>query len=133
MMSTIRPVFVESIPDTLEPGVLYISERFRVTQHLCACGCGSVVNASLSPARWSLQVADGAVTMTPSFGNFSFDCKSHYWIRNNRIIPAATYTEEEIQEAREMDAAASRAQFEKPPARASGWKAWMKRIWRRRN
>jgi hypothetical protein len=119
MMKAIRAEFVEFIPEQLEPGVLYISTPFNVTTHLCCCGCGSVVNASLSPARWSFEYDGVAVSMYPSFGNFSFPCKSHYWIRRGRVVPAKPYTQDEIDEARAWDRQDSNRwhQSGKPPAK----------------
>lgn len=35
---TVRTEFVETIPEKLEQGVLYVSERRKTAAHLCACG-----------------------------------------------------------------------------------------------
>lgn len=81
----IEPKFVEEIPKTLEGGTLYVCCRYRAVAHLCACGCGTVVNTPLHPTQWTL-VCDGvSVSLYPSIGSWSEDCRSHYWIRNNRI------------------------------------------------
>lgn len=40
MDNVLVPMWVDSIPELLEQGVLYISEKFGVSIHLCACGCG---------------------------------------------------------------------------------------------
>ena len=35
----LSPQFVEFIPEILEEGILYISEKFELAIHRCACGC----------------------------------------------------------------------------------------------
>lgn len=50
----IRPKYVQHVPDRLEEGVLYISERFKICSHLCACGCKEEVVTPLSHAEWRL-------------------------------------------------------------------------------
>ncbi len=81
----ITPEFVDEIPRELEHGILYICCRYRAVKHLCACGCGVAVNIPLYPTGWTL-ICDGvSVSLWPSIGNWSENCQSHYWIRNNRI------------------------------------------------
>lgn len=80
----IEPVFVEFIPEQLEPGKLYISEKYKAALHLCLCGCGEVVSTPLSRDEWELvKFPDNKVTLSPSIGNYSFTCKSHYIIVKN--------------------------------------------------
>lgn len=85
-MSAIRPEFVDFIPPVLQPGVIYISERYHTASHLCACGCGEKVVTPLSPADWELTLDGGTVSLYPSIGNWNYACRSHYWIRRNQII-----------------------------------------------
>ncbi len=96
-------VLVDVIPETLEPSVVYISERFAMATHLCACGCGVEVPVEIGPGKWSVRFDNGRVTMFPSIGNGSHGCKSHYFIRNGRIEWAGTYTSEMIAYARRRD------------------------------
>lgn len=85
-MSTIHPEFVDFIPQALQPGVMYISERYHTASHLCACGCGEKVVTPLSAADWHLTIDDGMVSLYPSVGNWNYACRSHYWIQRNQII-----------------------------------------------
>lgn len=71
-VSTLRPEFVEFIPAKGEPGVIYVSERFRTAMHLCCCGCGLEVITPLNPAKWSLSKQGCQVSLSPSIGNWSF-------------------------------------------------------------
>ena len=82
--SGITPRRVDSIPDDLEDGILYISHKYQVAVHLCCCGCGGEVVTPLDHEGWHLTEENGA-TLSPSIGNFSFPCRSHYFIRRNRV------------------------------------------------
>jgi hypothetical protein len=84
-LAAIRPKFVQHIPDQLEDGVLYISERFRICSHLCACGCKEEVVTPLSHAEWRLFKEGELVSLLPSIGNWNYDCRAHYFIEQNGI------------------------------------------------
>lgn len=75
--------FVEYIPDRPEPGVLYVSTSYATVVHRCACGCGNKVVTPLSPADWKLTFDGESITLYPSVGNYSYPCRSHYWIRGD--------------------------------------------------
>jgi hypothetical protein len=78
--ASIRHEFVDLIPDALEDGVLYVSVQYATALHLCCCGCGSEVVTPLSPTDWSLTFDGDTVSLRPSIGNYSFPCRSHYFI-----------------------------------------------------
>lgn len=94
--SAIAPAFVDIIPDRLEDGILYICEKYRTVVHKCCCGCGEEVVTPLSPADWSLRKTGDAVSLSPSIGNWKFACKSHYWIRRNKVVWARPLSQQEI-------------------------------------
>lgn len=96
--------FVELIPDALEPGVLYISITYATAIHLCVCGCGNEVVTPLSPTDWSLTFNGETVSLEPSIGNWSFACKSHYFITRNKVCHARRWKDWEIEEGRKEDA-----------------------------
>ena len=77
--------FVEFIPEQLADSTLYISMRFSTVSHLCACGCGKKVVTPLKPTDWKLIFDGKTVSLDPSIGNWSFPCRSHYWIRSNTV------------------------------------------------
>jgi hypothetical protein len=99
----ITPRFIDSAPDTLEDGVLYVSERFGMALHNCCCGCGSQVVTPLTPADWQLQRRGDQVSLTPSIGNWNFACKSHYWIRNNGVVWEGQISQKQIEWVRQRD------------------------------
>lgn len=102
--TSLAPEFVETVPEKLEPGKLYVSTRFRTASHLCACGCGSKVVTPLKPAKWHLTVEDGLVSLSPSIGSWQLPCKSHYWISENKVVWSRAFSEDEIREVLEKDA-----------------------------
>lgn len=81
---TLTPMFTEYIPADPDPGNLYVSMQFETAVHLCACGCGSKVVTPFGPRDWVLTF-DGTVSLRPSVGNGQQPCRSHYFIRNDRI------------------------------------------------
>lgn len=99
----VKPKFVEFVPKVLEPGVLYISEKYKTVSHLCACGCGDKVVTPLSPVEWQLRNEDGVVSLHPSIGNWNYACQSHYWIRRNRIIWSGSMTKSQIARVQARD------------------------------
>lgn len=97
------PEFVDLIPDDLRDGVLYVSMTYGTTVHLCASGCGNKVVLPLSPADWQLFYDGDAISLTPSVGNWQYPCRSHYWIRENRILTAKPWTWRQVEEGRRRD------------------------------
>lgn len=90
MDTMLRPLFVDFIPETLEQGVLYVSERFETAIHLCACGwCKekTVTPFHDGQSGWRyMRDEQNRITLFPSIGNQNMPCKSHYWLRNNEIV-----------------------------------------------
>ena len=79
------PAVDEAIKKQLEDGIIYVSHVFGTAIHNCACGCGSTTVTPLRGDGWHFVEIDGKVTLSPSIGNFSFPCKSHYFIRDGKI------------------------------------------------
>lgn len=97
------PEFVEFIPERLAPEVLYISKRYSTASHLCCCGCGLEVVTPLNPAKWRLIENNGTVSLHPSIGNWSFPCKSHYWIKGSHVEWAGAMSAERIAAVKARD------------------------------
>lgn len=77
--------FVEWIPEKLEEGILYVSLKYEVAIHLCACGCGEQTVTPFGRGGWTFTMAEGRVTLHPSIGNQQFACRSHYWIEKDAV------------------------------------------------
>lgn len=95
--SSFKPEFVDTIPEDIKEGLLYISTRFRTACHLCACGCGSRVVTPIKPAKWKFTYDGVTVSLSPSMGRWQLPCRSHYWICNSNVIWSRAFTEEEIE------------------------------------
>lgn len=112
---------VVSMPLNLHKGILYVSLENQVVGHLCPCDCGNKVLIRIGEAGWRYTEVKGKVTLSPSLGNWDLPCRSHYWIRKNRIKWSGDWTDEEIEEGRQSDIQKKRQYFEdlyrqrKPP------------------
>ena len=95
--------FVEYIPRDIEEGVIYISMAFSTAIHKCCCGCGQQVVTPFGLTDWQLTFDGESISLDPSIGNWSFDCKSHYWIRNNKIIWSPRWSKKKIDASRAYD------------------------------
>lgn len=95
--------FVEHIPDQLEEGVVYVSIPYATVAHACCCGCGQEVITPLSPTDWRLIFDGISVSLDPSIGNWSFRCRSHYFISGDRVQWAGQFTQDEIKTVRDHD------------------------------
>lgn len=105
-MDSLRAEFVESVPDGLEEGVLYVSIAFRTTLHLCCCGCGNQVVMPLRPTAWSMSYDGETISMSPSVGNWSFPCRSHYWIGHGLVHWSTDWSDGQIAAGRRRTLAA---------------------------
>lgn len=95
--------FVEYIPKTLEDNIIYISLEYGAITHKCCCGCGEKVFTPLSPTDWKLTYDGEAVSLYPSIGSWNLPCRSHYWIKNNQVVWAGSWTDEEIENGRKQN------------------------------
>ncbi|WP_343684979.1 DUF6527 family protein [Asticcacaulis sp.] len=120
----LKPQFVESMPDSLEDGIFYISEKYRIALHNCACGCGREVSTPLGPTEFSVRVDNGAVTVRPSIGNHDYPCRSHYLITDGGIDWAGAMSREAIQAGRDHDRLLKRG----APQKRTIFE-WLKDIW----
>lgn len=130
--------FVESFPELLEPGVLYVSFEYGSVAHSCCCGCGEEVVTPLTPTDWKITYDGETVTLHPSVGSWTLPCRSHYVIRRNQVIEAPPWSDAEVAAERRRDRRAKATHFglevpegteaapttkdpEVPPA-VSGWR-----------
>jgi hypothetical protein len=93
--------FVKSVPEKLENGVLYISMEYRTAIHNCCCGCGEQVVTPFSPRLWKMAFDGKTISLYPSIGNWSFPCRSHYWITSSEVewVPKWKDTQREKKES----------------------------------
>lgn len=103
--------FVEFIPKVLEDGILYVSMTYATAAHNCCCGCGNKVITPLTPTDWKLIYDGESISITPSIGNWSFPCQSHYWIKHGKIKWSGQWSSGEIAAGRTRDRLAKKKQF----------------------
>lgn len=108
--------FVKAFPDTLEEGILYVSVEFGTAAHRCFCGCGCEVYTRFSPRDWSMRFNGEAVSISPSIGNWSFSCQSHYILEGGRVRWADKWSRERIELGRLVDRERKERHYKDEPA-----------------
>jgi hypothetical protein len=103
---------VRFIPDNLEPGVLYVSEKYQTAHHLCACGCGATIRTPLGPTEWSFMETETGPSLSPSIGNWQQACQSHYWIERGQVSWARKWSPEQIAAGRQHEDARRRLYYD---------------------
>lgn len=106
--------FVDSFPDPLAPGILYVSLEYGSAAHSCCCGCGEEVVTPLTPTDWNITYDGETITLHPSVGSWTLPCRSHYVIRRNRVIEAPSWNDAEIAAERSRDRQAKARHFGHP-------------------
>lgn len=134
-LTTIDLRQIETVPKDLQPGVLYVSARFEVAVHLCACGCGRKVTSSLKPTEWKFSVKNGRPSLSPSIGNWQHSCQSHYWITDGKILWAKPWTKEQIAAGRLGEELRREKYYAERDQRRAGWfrraLRWIQSFYRR--
>lgn len=74
----------------LDDGVIYVVDDSPYIEYNCPCGCGKVVTLPTKKHQpdfdgWGFREQDEKVTLSPSVYSTGFECKSHYFIRENRV------------------------------------------------
>lgn len=121
-IDVIKHQFVEFMPETLADGVVYVSISFTTAVHKCCCGCGNHVVTPLSPTDWSLRFNGVSISLTPSIGNWSFPCRSHYWIKENRVVWDREWDQEKVDDARAIQTQEKEDYYNRPNAPSNSTK-----------
>jgi uncharacterized membrane-anchored protein len=100
---TMQHKFVEFVPEDIQPNTLYVSVEYGTAVHKCCCGCGEEVVTPLTPTDWRLIFDGETVSLAPSIGNWSFKCRSHYFIRNNNIQWCTDWSDKQVKTCKEID------------------------------
>jgi hypothetical protein len=111
-INRIRLEEVEFMPTLLQPGTLYVSQKYRTAAHLCACGCGEKVRTQLGPLGWHLTKELSEPTLYPSIGSWQKPCRSHYYIRSGQVLWLEQWTDEEVLEGRRAEEVRRDAHFQ---------------------
>lgn len=107
--------FVEHLPESLQPGILYISIEFGSVAHSCCCGCGEEIVTPLTPTDWRIVYDGESITLAPSVGNWNLPCRSHYIIKQGRAIEALPWTDEQVVSEQQRDRMAKARYYQRKP------------------
>ena len=110
-VTSLSPEYTDRIPKIMRDGVLYISKKYGTAAHNCCCGCGMKIVTPLKPGQWGLTEKRGKISLWPSIGNWSLNCRSHYIISDNQIVWAGQFTESQIAANRRGDRLAREAAY----------------------
>ena len=69
---------VEFIPEILEEGRFYYSEKYKTASHSCPCGCKTIYPIQIKKGEWSIINKEN-LTITPSLYH-RINCEAHYII-----------------------------------------------------
>ena len=129
-LKAITPEFVETIPTEgkdLILGNVYISMKHNMVVYRCPCGCGGLSEFMLDPIRFRLEYDGTSVSFYPSIGISYLECRSHYWIRDNRIEWCAPMKDWESYQAQRRELARA---LEVRKAGERNWKSSIRRVWK---
>lgn len=104
-------IFVDNIPEHLAEGVLYVSLTHATVVHLCCCGCSEEVVTPLTPTDWKMIFDGESVSLWPSIGSWTLQCRSHYVVERGKVRIARPWSETQINKERRRDGIAKRAYF----------------------
>ena len=76
---------------------------YATVVHSCLCGCGQRVVTPLTPTDWHVAYDGDTVSLSRSIGNWSFPCRSHYWIEHSRVHWAGGWSKDKIKANRAAD------------------------------
>jgi hypothetical protein len=109
--------FVATMPDRLEPGILYICMEYGTAVHSCCCGCGAEVVTPFTPTDWKMTFDGESVSLWPSVGNWNLPCRSHYFIDRGRVRGAGPWSDAQVAAERQRDKAAKASYYDslQPP------------------
>lgn len=137
----IKHEFVDAIPEKLAERTLYVCIDYATAVHKCCCGCGEEVVTPFSPTDWKITFDGVSVSLMPSIGNWSFACQSHYWIVNDSIRWAGSWSPDQIAAGRRRDQLAKQGHLnletksvgsKAPEKTLSVWqkiRTWLSRYW----
>lgn len=108
--------FVDSLPNPLEDGTLYVSTKYATAGHRCCCGCGAEVITPFTPTDWKMTFDGETVSLSPSVGNWNLPCRSHYVIERSRVLEAGPWSDEQVSAEWRRDRRAKGSYYGTDPA-----------------
>ena len=80
----------EDLDDVREDTLYVVGPDRNYVEYKCPCGCGNTVFLNTEEGSphpvWGLEIKDGKLSLYPSVFSVSWKCKSHYFIKDNKVI-----------------------------------------------
>jgi len=89
---------VEELPSTVDERIVYVSDEYELAVLKCACGCGHTVTLLLGDGH-RVRDVDGFADISPSIGVWDAPCRSHFLIRQGRVVWSEDFSDSEIRSA----------------------------------
>lgn len=121
---------VEFMPKALEPGVLYVSDKYRTAAHLCACGCGEKIRTPLGPTEWCVTEGPNGPSVRPSIGSWQLPCRSHYVIQGGVVRWAGQWNEAQVIAGRQREHHSRESHFAAQMRNKRSFWSWLKDLFR---
>ena len=80
---TIQKIDLVPALSSMFPGILYYDKQSGLSFHKCACGCGDII---ILEHNYKWNIDENTITISPSIGRMTAPCKSHYFIRNGKVV-----------------------------------------------
>jgi hypothetical protein len=93
---------VVTFPKALCPGVLYYSEEFKTSRHVCACGCGDIIKLPIDHMHHRITEAAHGPTLRPSVGNWDV-CDAHYYVTDGQVEWLPRWSQSQITAGRRAE------------------------------
>ena len=105
-ITTLEHRFVRNVPRELVPGILYVSMDYATVVHSCCCGCGEQVGTPWSSTGWKMTFTVPRSCAPAQPCNWQLPCRSHYVIRQGRVIEAGPWSAAQVAAEHRRDQAA---------------------------
>jgi hypothetical protein len=122
---------VERFPEEPVGGVLYVSMTYATAMHRCMCGCSEQIVTPFDPTDWKMSYDGETISLSPSIGNWSVPCRSHYWLIEGQVRWSQSWTDTQIAAGRARDRHAKARRFDEPDAAPAAAKQNKPRWWNR--
>ena len=93
--------------------------EYATSAHSCCCGCGEEVVAPFTPTDWEMTFDGETISLHPSIGNWTLQCRSHYVITRGLVMEALPWTDKQVAAERRRDRAAKATHYGAPESSAA--------------
>lgn len=96
--------------------------------HLCACGCGDVIQLPVDPLNFSIRETLGGPTLRPSVGNWGI-CDAHYYITAGEVQWLPKWSPEQVAWGRAAEDARRSEHYDRKPSLVRRTWNFLIKIW----